>query len=167
MSALSEYYLDSRSTIVQLDLVEVSHPDFSQPYRIVRNARKGVTVDLSPDELAVPFVFYPAKVESLGVRDDLDAAIRVDIGDLGELIPGEIDAVTEAGGFMTKPTVRYWTFRSDQLTAPIYGPLHLEIPSISFSEEGASFEAKAPSLNSSKTGERYTLDTFVMLRGFL
>lgn len=167
MGAYSEYFLNSRSSIVQLELVEMTHPDFTQPYRIVRNARKGITVDLSDDELAVPFVYYPAKVESMGARDDLEAAIRVDIGDLGELIPGEIDAVTEAGGFMIKPAVRYWTFRSDQLTAPIYGPLHLEIPSISFSEEGASFEAKAPALNSTKTGERITLDRFPMQRGFL
>jgi len=167
MGSYSEYFLNSRSTVVQLDLVELTHPNFTQPYRIVRNAAKGVTVDLAPDELAVPFVYYPARVESTGARDDLDVAIRVDIGDLGDLIPAEIDEVAEAGGFMTKPAVRYWTFRSDQLNAPIYGPLHLEVPSLSFSEEGASFEARAPSLNSTKTGERLTLERFPMQRGFL
>lgn len=167
MSAYSEYFLNSRSDVVQLDLVEITHPDFTQAYRIVRNARLGVTVDLAPDELAVPFVYYPAKVESMGARDDLEAAIKIDLGDLGEMIPAEMDAVAQAGGFMTKPSVRYWTFRSDDLTAPIYGPLHLEVPSFSFSEDGASFEAKAPALNSTKTGERLTLDRFPPQRGFL
>ncbi len=167
MGAYSEYFLNSRSTIVQLDLMEVSHPNFTKSYRIVRNAPKGITVNLSDAEPNISFTYYPVKVESLGARDDLDAAIRVNIGDLGEVVPAEIDAVAEAGGFMTKPTVRYWTFRSDQLAAPIYGPLHLEVPSISFAEEGASFEARAPALNSSKTGERQTLDRFPPQRGFL
>lgn len=167
MGLYSEFFLNSRRDVVQLDLVEITHPDFTQPYRIVRNAPRGVTVDLSDDEPAVPFVYYPARVTQQGARDDLDSAIQVDLGDLGEVIPGEVDAVAEAGGFEIKPQMRYWTFRSDMLTAPIFGPIDLEIPSFSFTEEGASFEARAPSLNSSKTGERWTLDRFPMLRGFV
>jgi hypothetical protein len=167
MGTYSEYYLNSRSNVVQLELVEVTHPNFTQAFRIVRNARDGITVDLSPTELGVPFMYYPAQVEQLGARDDLDSAIRMDLGDLGEVIPDEIDAVMEAGGFMTKPAVRYFTFQSDQLTQPLFGPVHLEVPSISFNEQGASFEARAPSLNSTKTGERLTLDRIPMQRGFL
>lgn len=167
MTAYTEYFLNSRSSVVQLELIEITHPNFTQPYRIVRNARDGVTVDLSPTELAVPFIYYPAKVQSLGARDDLDAAIRVDLGDLGEVVPGEVDAVSAAGGFGTKPQVRYWAFRSDDLTQPIFGPLHLEIVSFGFNDQGASFEARAPALNSNKTGERYTLERFPMLRGLI
>lgn len=167
MGTYSEYFLNSRSNVVQLELVELTHPDFTQAYRIVRNARDGITVDLSPGELAVPFIYYPARVEQMGARDDLDSAIRMDLGDVGDVVPGEIDAVAEAGGFMTKPAVRYWTFRSDQLTTPLFGPIVLEVPSISFNDEGASFEARAPSLNSTKTGERLTLDRIPMQRGFL
>lgn len=167
MGTYSEYFLNSRSSIVQLELVEITHPNFTQPYRIVRNATDGVTVDLAPSELAVPFIYYPAKVEQLGARDDLDASIRVDLGEVGELVPNEMDQVREAGGFMTKPALRYWTFRSDQLTTPIFGPIHLEVPNFSFNEQGTSFEARAPSLNSTKTGERLTLDRIPMQRGFL
>lgn len=167
MGTYTEYFLNSRSSVVQLELVELSHPNFAQVHRIVRNARDGVTVDLSPSELGVPFVYYPAHVEPTGARDDLDSGIRMDLGDVGEVVPAEIDAVAEAGGFMTKPAVRYWTFRSDDLASPMFGPIHLEVPSISFNEEGASFEARAPSLNSTKTGERLTLDRIPMQRGFL
>ena len=167
MGTYSDYFLNSRASVVQLELVELTHPNFTQPYRIVRNAADGITVDLSPSELAVPFTYYPARVEQLGARDDLDSAIRMDLGDVGEVVPEEIDAVALAGGFMTKPAVRYWTFRSDQLAAPIFGPIHLEVPSISFNDDGASFEARAPTLNSTKTGERLTLDRVPMQRGFL
>ncbi len=167
MSDLSDYYLNSRRTIVQLDLFEIAHPNFTQAYRVVRNASKGVTVDLSDAEEAVPFSYYPARVTQQGARDDLDHGIQIEFGDLGETIQPEIDAVALAGGFQTKPTLRYWTFRSDQLAAPIYGPISLEIPAFSFNDEGATFEARAPMLNSAKTGERLTLDRFPMQRGFI
>jgi hypothetical protein len=167
MSRYSEFFLNSRATVVQLELLEVSHPDFSAPYRFVRNARDGVTVDLSDTEQEVFFQFYPAKVSSIGTRDDLDAGIRIELGDLGEIIPDELDNVDRAGGWLIKPEVRYWVFRSDDLTAPIYGPLTLEVDTFNFSYEGAAFEAQAPRLNMNRTGERYKLDRFPMLRGFL
>lgn len=167
MGSYSEFFLNSRRDVVQLELVEVTHPNFTQPYRIVRNAPRGVTVNLSADEPQIAFTYFPARVSQQGARDDLDSSIQIDLGDLGEVIPGEVDAVREAGGSMTKPALRYWAFRSDELAAPIYGPIALEIPSISFSEEGASFEARAPTLNSAKTGERWTLDRIPMLRGFV
>ena len=71
MGTYSDYFLNSRASVVQLELVELTHPNFTQPYRIVRNAADGITVDLSPSELAVPFTYYPARVEQLGARDDL------------------------------------------------------------------------------------------------
>lgn len=167
MSRYSEFFLNSRSSVVQLELVEVDHPDFSQPHRFVRNHADGVTVDLSPSELGVFFQFYPAKLSSVGAKDDLDAAVRVELGDLGEVIPSELDLVDEAGGWLIKPTVRYWVFRSDDLTQPIFGPLHLEVTTFNLNQDGASFEAGAPKLNIVRTGERYKLDRFPMLRGFL
>lgn len=167
MSAYSEFFLASRSDVVQLELVELTHPDFTKPYRIVRNARDGVVVDLSPAEQGVSFEYYPARAEQQGARDDLDFAIRLDVGDVGEVIPAEVDAVAAAGGFSIKPAMRYWTFRSDALSAPIFGPVTLEVPAINFSPQGASLEARAPSLNSTRTGERLTLDRFPMQRGLI
>lgn len=167
MSRYSEFFLNSRASVVQLELIEVSHPDFTQPYRFVRNAADGVTVDLSEAEQGVFFQYYPAKVSSVGAKDDLDAAIRVELGDLGELIPEELDAVDGAGGGLTKPSVRYWVFRSDELGVPIFGPLNLEVKTFSFNSEGCSFQAEAPQLNLVRTGERYDLGRFPMLRGLL
>jgi hypothetical protein len=167
MSAYSEFFLNSRASVVQLELLEVSHPDFLQTHRIVRNAAAGVTVDLSDDERGVHFIYYPAQVSSTGARDDLDSAIRVQLGDLGEVLPAEFDAVDAAGGFLIKPRVRYWVFRSDALSNPIFGPLNLEVTTFSFNSQGSSFEAQAPRLNLNRTGERYKLDRFPMLRGFL
>lgn len=167
MSDYSEYFLNSRADVVQLELMEVTHPNFTETFRIVRNARDGITVDISPSELAVPFQYYPAQIEPSGARNDLDSGIKVSFGDVGEVLAPQIDAVAAAGGFQTKPALRYWTYRSDVLSAPIFGPLTLEIPTLAFDEDGATFEAKAPAANSTKTGERYTLIRFPMQRGFL
>jgi hypothetical protein len=169
MTDYTEFFLASRSDVVQLDLIEVTHPHFTKPYRIVRNSRDGITVDLSaaPEDQNVFFEYYPVKMTPLGSGDDLDAAIRIDLGDLGEVLPVELDAVATAAGFLTKPKVRYWTFRSDDLTAPIFGPIRLEVGTIAFNADGASFEAKAPSLNINRTGELYRMERFPMLRGLI
>jgi hypothetical protein len=170
MSDLTEFYLNTRSDIWEAELIEISHPNFTQTYRIARNVEAGadsITVDLSGAETGVEFTYYPIHVQPAGARDDLDASIRLDVGDLGELVPGEIDAVASAGGFMTKPALRYWTYRSDILTEPMYGPLTLEIPQIALNDRGCSIDARAPQLNATKTGERWTLARVQMLLGFV
>lgn len=166
MSVYTEFFLKSRSNVVQLELLEISHPDFTQVYRIVRNAAAGVTVTLETAVVA-EFDYYPCRITSLGNRDDLDQAFRIDLGDLGEVLPLELDAVAEADGFATKPEVLYRTYRSDDLTQPLFGPLELEVQTFAFKAEGASFVARAPQLNEDTTGELYKLDRFPMLRGFL
>ena len=70
-------------------------------------------------------------------------------------------------GFSEKPRVVYRTYRSDDLTRPLFGPIVLEVDSFAFNREGSTFTAKAPSLNINKTGELYRLERFPMLRGFL
>lgn len=166
MSNYADFFLRCASSVVQLELLEVSHPSFTNVYRIVRNATEGVTVKLENGDTAV-FDYYPLQINVGASRDDLDQSIVVNIGDLGEVLPKEIDAVKADNSFVTKPTVIYRTYRSDDLTAPMLGPIYLEIEAFSFNKEGASFEAKAPSLNVTKTGELYKFDRFIMLRGFL
>lgn len=164
---LASYFLDSTMDIVQLELLEFSHPNFSQTYRIVRNAREGVTVDLSPEELGVQFDFYPTQVSTINSSDDLDSSLSIQFGDLGEVLPDEMDNLARRMGFLTKPTIRYWVYRSDDLTQPIFGPVLLEAGSMDFGADGAQFNAEAPQLNINKTGEIYKLERFPMLRGYL
>lgn len=166
MTTYAEFFLKSKSSVVQLETLEISHPNFTKVYRIVRNAVQGVTVTLENASSAT-FDYYPLAIENAGVRDDLDQAITINLGDLGEVLPKELDEISSNNGFGTKPTVVYRTYRSDDLTRPLFGPVLLEVTSFAFNREGSTFEAKAPSLNVNKTGERYKLDRFPMLRGFL
>lgn len=166
MSAYSEFFLKSSGSIVQLECLEISHSAFTQTYRVVRNATNGVTVRYE-DLVDYTHTYYPLAVQSLGSRGDLDQGLQVNLGDLGEVLPVELDAVSSANGFQEKPVVKYRTFRSDDLQNVLFGPLVLEVKTFSFNREGSTFEAKAPLLNINKTGELYKLDRFPMLRGFL
>lgn len=166
MPDYASYFLSSRSSVVYLETLEIAHPSFSRSYFIVRNAIGGITVTLEGGAEQA-FEYYPLRIRPTGSSDDLEQAIKVDLGDLGELIPKEIDAIRAAGTMRIKPSVRYRAYRSDDLAEPLLGPLELEISDISLSPEGSTFEAKAPSLNINRTGELYRLERFPMLRGFL
>ncbi|GEA08487.1 hypothetical protein KUL42_32480 [Alteromonas sp. KUL42] len=166
MSEYSDFYLNSPSSIVQLETLEIAHPSFTKTYYLVRNSTNGTTVTLENSQNQT-FDYYPLKITSIGTRDNLDYGLRVDLGDLGEVLPIELDAVASEKSYATKPTVIYRTYRSDDLTKPLFGPIQLEITTFNFNRDGASFEAKAPSLNINKTGESYQIDRFPMLRAFL
>lgn len=166
MSTYAEFFLNSKSSVVQLELIEITHRLFTKTYRVVRNAVRGVTVRLETG-VAVNFDYYPLKIENNGSRDDLDQSFTFTLGDLGEILPKELDSVAQGDGFGEKPVVLYRTYRSDDLTRPLFGPVVLEVESFAFNREGCTFTAKAPSLNINKTGEIYRLERFPMLRGFL
>lgn len=166
MTTYAEFFLNSKSNVVQLETLEISHPSFTKTYRVVRNAVAGITAKLENGS-TVTFDYYPLKIDTAGTKNDLDQVFNISIGDLGELVPSEIDEVTEASTFNIRPTVIYRVYRSDDLNTVLFGPIILEIASFVFNKEGASFEAKAPSLSVLKTGEVYSLDRFPMLRGFL
>ena len=166
MTDYTEFFLSSKSSVVQLETLEISHSAFTQTYRVVRNAVAGVTVTLETAAQA-SFTYYPLRITGVGLRENLDFGIKVDLGDLGEVLPEELDAVASADGYEEKPIVIYRTYRSDDLTSPLFGPVVLEVKSFSFNRQGSTFEARAPSLNVNKTGELYSLDRFPMLRGFL
>lgn len=166
MSAYSEFFLNSRSSVVQLELLEITHSKFTKAYRVVRNAVNGITVTLETGTQAT-FDYYPLRIENNGTKDDLDQSFNITLGDLGEVLPKELDSVASQNGFGEKPRAVYRTYRSDDLTRPLFGPIVLEVESFAFNREGSSFTAKAPSLNINKTGELYLLERFPMLRGFL
>lgn len=174
MSTYSQFFLNSSSTVVQLELISLSHPSFTMgdsaggtTYNIVRNATLGTTVILEDGVTVVPFYYYPLKITYNGYKDDLDQSFNITFGDLGTIIPVELDNISNSNTFLTKPTLIYRTYRSDSLTAPMLPPYTLEIQAFAFNKEGTTFEAKAPSININNTGLIYTLDRFPMLREWI
>lgn len=166
MSKYSEFFLRGKSSVVQLELLVISHSCFSKIYHIVRNAANGLTVTLENGSTQL-FEYYPLKIEKGETGDDLDQVMTITLGDLGEIFPNEFDRVRSMNGFSEKPKVVYRVYRSDDLSAPMYGPIDLQADDFASTADGVGFVAKAPFLNVSKTGEIFDLERFVMLRGFL
>lgn len=161
-----QWFLNSNQRSVRLETVEISHPAFTQVYRKVRNHRDGVSVMLE-DGTTGNFDWYPLGITELSDQADLDTGVRIDFGDLGEVLPLELDAAYASDQMGTKPSVVYRAYRSDDLTFPMIGPLRLQATNFSFNREGASFEAAAPYVNNTKTGETYNITKIPMLRAFL
>jgi hypothetical protein len=166
MPDYAAYFLGSKSSVVYLETLQISHPSFSRTYWLVRNAIGGITATLETAAAQV-FEYYPLRIRPIAAGDDLDQSLEVDLGDLGSIIPAELDRIEEAGTMGIKPEVRYRAWRSDDLSAPLIGPLVLEIADLSSDLDGSSFNASAPSLNVKRTGELYRLERFPMLRAFL
>jgi len=167
MSEYTEFFLATSSAVAQLDCVSITHPNFTQEYHYVRNAVSGVTVQLESPYGEQTYLYYPLSVKPLGFKDDLDQGFAITVGDTGDTLPNELDAVEAADGFSILPTFIYRAYRSDDLTQPLFGPVHLTIKRITMAKEGATFEARAPLVNDGRTGELYRLDRFPMLRGLL
>lgn len=161
-----QYFLNSQSSVIQYETLQINHPNFSKPYRLVRNATAGLW--LTNENAQVFFYTYmPMRITGNGVRENMDYGIKVELGDLGEVIPLELDNISIGNGFMTKPAVIYRTWRSDDTSAPLYGPINLELTSFSFDKTGCVFEAIAPAININGTGDVYKFDQFPMMRGFV
>lgn len=166
MPSYSEFFLNTPSRIIELETLEISHPSFSKVYYIVRNARLGISAKLESGSTVV-FDYYPLIIGRAGSNGTLDQSFKITLGDLGELIPAEIDRCLDADTMGIKPSLVYRSYRSDDLENILVGPLHLQISEMPMTREGVSFEAKPPTLNMNTTGEIYTLERFPGLRGFL
>jgi hypothetical protein len=160
------FFLESKATVVQFETIEISHPAFSRVYRAVRNHSSGLTAKLETGE-QVFFEYYPLRIQQNNTEDNLDYTLKLHFGDLGDVLPTELDRVQAADGFRTKPVFKYRIFRSDYLEGPMFGPVILEIVDFGFNKEGATFDAKAPMLNLHRTGAVFSISRFPMLRGFL
>lgn len=166
MSQYSEFFFNSPASTVALETLEISHPSFSQTYYIVRNAMNGLNAK-TEDGVMRAWTYYPLSIKKSGAADDLDQTLQIQLGDLGAIIPGEIDRCRKAGTLLTKPIVTYRTFRSDDLTAPMDGPFFYELPGLATKRKNTAFTAQAPRLSNSRTGEIYNLTRFPMLSGVL
>lgn len=182
MSLYSDYYFNSSPTVTELDCIEIQHFRFSPTiFRIVRNynqqtltgsdefgnPRVGVIVTHEGGAGPFEYEYYPMKVERLGSGNDLDQSLRITLGDLGRVLPTQLRLVDKFNAFQTKPIVRYRGYRSDTLTAPLTPtPLVLEIKRISFNQDGCSFEAVAPYLNTARTGTIYNVKDFPTMKAF-
>lgn len=158
------YFLNSKSNVGQLDCIELSHPSFDRTYYLVKNHLKGFNATLENGN-TVFFEYVPMQVSLGTVKDNLDQTIDITLGDLGEIVAKELRKLRRIKGKLEKPKFVYRTYRSDDFSRPLYGPIKLSVVDFQLMKTGCSFQAKADSLNVVKTGELYDLRRFPMLKG--
>lgn len=163
----TDFFLNTAPTVRRIETLEIAHSDFTQSYFIQYSDPNNVTLTLENGGGNQLFTYFPVSIKPNGSSSDLDSSVSIRLGDLGQTLPAELDAVRTADGFDEKPSVKYRVYRSDDTSAPAYGPLTFEITAINFDESGASFEASARALNLNRTGQRYTVERFPMLNGFI
>lgn len=115
----AQFFLNSNTNVVQLDLVEIFHPSFSKTYRLVRNSVAGITVTLE-DASVKTFDYYPLRLVPAGSKTDLDQTLEVTFGDLGQIIPQEIDRIIKSHvqPFYGGALLGAWTDAAGILIAP-------------------------------------------------
>ena len=126
MTDYVSYFLNGSSAVVRLDTIVISHPNMSQDYALVRNHRAGMTATLETGAQQ-DFMYYPFGLNDSEVTQSLDYGLEIILGDLGEILPMEIDRIRAADAMGTPPTVVFRAYTSDDLSAPVIGPIVLEM----------------------------------------
>ena len=162
--SLTDFYLNSPASLVEFETIQIFHEDFSQVFYFVRNNTEGLDARLEGDNGAlgpeIHFEFVPMRLQPQATRTNLDYSIQVTLGDVGEILSRELALLIPTDGFINKPVFIYRTYRSDDLTKPLFGPIDLEIETLELSKEYVAFTASAPNFNLVTTGEAYTKDRF-------
>jgi len=103
----------------------------------------------------------------LATSEDLDNSVQINLGDQGDIMAAEIDAIRDAMSMEIKPVVIYRGYSSADYSQVLEGPFSLKVTDTVRTHEGAALEASPRKLNALRTGERYSLTRFPYLRGFL
>ena len=108
------------------------------------------------------------KIEKKNVSNDLDQTMQISIADIDDAFLKAMLDVRSSQFATIRPQLKFRIYRDDNFLAPIVVLQTLEVMTFSKnSNKQVSFEAKAPELNSVRTGDVYSLERFPMLRGTL
>ncbi|TCB50953.1 DUF1833 domain-containing protein [Acinetobacter sp. ANC 4779] len=163
MSNYTSFFLNAKGGLINLECIEISHSSFAEPFRYVRNDTSGITVR-HEDGLDYVYDYQLLEIQRSNVTNDIDQAMNITFADMDDTFTKALQSITTT----ERPTFKYRSYRDDDLTEPMVIIQTLEITSMSKDASGyITFEAKAPELNSVKTGDTYTLDRFPLLRGTL
>ncbi len=159
MAEYAAFYLNRSSEVRPIECVEISHPSFPKVFRYVRNSVKGVTAQ------GENYVYQPMSIKRNNVSNDLDQKLSLTLADMDDELSQALDGIHYSPYPRVKPQCVFKMFRSDELEFPVRQMQTLEIPTASKDDTGlVTFDAKAPQLNSVKTGQTYTIEDFPLLR---
>lgn len=148
--------------------LEIQHPSFGEPARIVANVADDVELgielgaDFNPGEMAT-FIACPVEVEYPEVREGQPPSSRVKIDNVNrELVP----KIRAALGFRAYIKVLYREFLSSDLTEPAYGPVEFLLKDVQMTGAtltGTAMVAMLLNRRFPRRDKNYTVDQFPSL----
>lgn len=160
MSDYTSFFLNASGAVVPLECIELSHPSFSKIYRYVKNDEDGITAG------GASYTYQPMSIKRNNVTNDLDQVVSVTFADMDDELIKEIMKIRTGANSKVRPEFVYKVFRDDDLSAPMIQLQTLEIATVSKDSTGLiTFDAKAPELNSVRTGLVYTFEDYPLLKG--
>lgn len=182
MSVYSQYYYNTPPSVGEVECIEIQHFRFNPTvFRLVSNyslmelstndafGNKKMGAIVTHEGGAGPFEyeFVRMSINRLGSGNDLDQALSITLGDVGTILPQQLERVMSFNAMQAKPIVRYRSYTSIDFSTPLTTvPLVLEIKRVAFNKEGCSFEAIAPYLNATRTGIIYDKVRFPTMSAF-
>ena len=91
----AEFLLKSSPSVVEFETIQISHPNFTRTYWLVANNVDGLSAVLEDGNEQV-FEFCPLEISPSNSTSDLDFMLGISFGDLGEILPTEIDNVRQS-----------------------------------------------------------------------
>ena len=168
MPDYTSFFLNSSSGVVPMECVEISHPDFIEPFRYVKNDTEGVTVKHTPTGSNIHYDYQPMSIQRSTVTNDLDQKLALTIADVEDHLIDSVLSARLGDNWNQRPQVKWRLYRDDDLSSPMVELQTLEVAALSKDDSGnCTFDAQAPELNSVKTGETYSLERFPLLRGMI
>ncbi|MDF2419182.1 hypothetical protein GWP85_16955 [Acinetobacter beijerinckii] len=159
MADYTSFYLDGSGGIVPLECVELSHPSFPKVFRYVKNDSDGIVAG------GQSYLYQPMSIKRNNVTNDLEQTLALTIADMDDELAESVHGIRTSAYPNVKPECVFKVFRDDDLDTPMTQLQTLEVPTISKDSTGlVTFDAKAPELNSVKTGKNYSIEDYPLLR---
>lgn len=151
---------------VEVETIEISHPDFTKTYYLVRNLTSGCVIPINGVDTV--FQYCPMRWERSSAENNLDYELKITLQDLNEIVAPEINLISIDSEIMPSVVVRTYVMDSNGNIGNVAdGPFVLGVRNITFDSQGCAFAASAKPLNGNGTGELYTFSRFETLRGFV
>ncbi|WP_411583062.1 DUF1833 family protein [Acinetobacter nosocomialis] len=154
----------SAGPIGWVECVEISHPNWPAILRYVVNSSEPLKLT-HEDGQTFEYVFVPLTINRGSDEDNLDQKLTATIGDVGTVIPDLIKLILSDEEILP-PVLNYRAYVMGRYDVPTYVVKGLEVVTVTRDWHGSSFEAQAPDLNDSGTGEIYSASTDPSLEGF-
>mgnify|MGYP003601396002 CR=1 FL=1 len=167
MNDYIDFFLNTEHSVIALECVEIMHPSFEKSFCWVQNYASALNLTHEDGTIA-QYSYMPMKIEKKNVSNDLDQTMQISIADIDDAFLKAMLDVRSSQFATIRPQLKFRIYRDDNFLAPIVVLQTLEVMTFSKnSNKQVSFEAKAPELNSVRTGDVYSLERFPMLRGTL